>query len=167
MSSEGSIAADWLSDVERDSEGPRSVRGSSSSQVGIRSRAAVATPSVFRLFTDWEDVYVRYTHSRILNGGPEISGTGLADILGRFGGEEYAVAKKCVMSLATTYYGHQHRNTEIIRSGSQLYGQALKELNAALRDPIRSKSSEVTTSIILLGLYEVRQSWNLLYDLTT
>lgn len=69
--------------------------------------------------------------------------------------EQQPLAERCFLSLATTYFGSQHRQSSITRKGLQLYGLALKGLNKALSNPSQYRSLDLLNSEVTMALFGV------------
>jgi len=69
--------------------------------------------------------------------------------------EQQPLAERCFLSLATTYFGSQHRQSSIARGGLRLYGLALKDLNKALSNSSQYRSLDLLNSVVTMALFEV------------
>ncbi|OCK91521.1 uncharacterized protein K441DRAFT_664448 [Cenococcum geophilum 1.58] len=68
--------------------------------------------------------------------------------------EQQLLAERCFLSLATTYFGSQRRQSSITRKGLQLYGLALKDLNKALNNSSQHRSLDLN-SVVTMASFEV------------
>ena len=65
------------------------------------------------------------------------------------------LATHAVSLSALGNYPGRHR---LLQDASVSYGQALRKVNLALKDPIESKSDETVLAILMFSLYEVKHS---------
>jgi hypothetical protein len=65
------------------------------------------------------------------------------------------LSKKCLLAVATAYFGTKNHQRDITVQGLSRYGKALRELNEALSDESRLVSFDVMVSISFMSLFEV------------
>jgi hypothetical protein len=64
------------------------------------------------------------------------------------------VSNQAIISLATLHFGIQHRQSDITGQGYAMYGNALKQLNAALSDATRQKDDGVIVAVAAMAIAE-------------
>jgi hypothetical protein len=119
------------------------------------SQASIYTQILnFNKLSPWQclapapnDVYVNYTHARLLKGNESLDPA--SNLVDR------KLADQCFLALATSYFGYDHREKRIVERGMQRYGMALNELHSALADSKRCASYDVLESVILMAFFEV------------
>jgi hypothetical protein len=94
-----------------------------------------------------DDVFINYTLAHLLKGSESL------DPSTKF--VDRKLADQCFLALATSYFGHEHREHSIVERGLRRYGTALSELHRALTDMKRCTSYDVLESVILMAFFEV------------
>ncbi|KAF2812158.1 uncharacterized protein BDZ99DRAFT_382807 [Mytilinidion resinicola] len=97
-----------------------------------------------------DDICVTYTLTHLLNGA---SYDGKTRAPSHHWSDE-PLANTCFLSLATTYFGSQHREERLVKKGLQLYGVALRELHTALADAHQCQTRNVLDSVVTLNFLE-------------
>ena len=122
------------------------------------SRRKTSFPASANLVGFQVQIYICYTRHYLLRGGP--IALALQDL--QFD-DLYAATDSTsdnhlfhlsILSLATLFFGTQHRNTSITTHGYRLHGFALKKLNSALSDPQCQLRDDVLLSVLALVLQE-------------
>jgi hypothetical protein len=109
------------------------------------------------LFPHADDIYITYTRTHLLQG--EASAHHALDLsdkpahISKIFQEGLPV--RSFLAAATTYFGRQTQQVDIMQKGLQRYGRALSDLNKALADEDMSRSLEVLDSVITMAFYEV------------
>lgn len=109
----------------------------------------------FGIFDPWiklpinpDEVFVTYTNDRLLKG----SGTPSRER------EDRVLASQCFLALATSYFAHDHHQTQLVEKGYSRYGAALSKLHAALSDEQRRASYDILEAVMLMCLFETLMS---------
>jgi len=99
--------------------------------------------------TPADQIYISYTLTHFLRGQEEIE-----PILR---GIDRTLSDRCFLAVATMYFGTQHQEKRVCEFGLQRYGDALRDLNKALRTERRVVSYDLLESVIIMTLFEVSQ----------
>jgi hypothetical protein len=101
--------------------------------------------SIQSLAVPCDDVYLAFTHSRLLTGVEKI-------LVGPW--IDCAVTSECFLALSTTYFGVEQREKSIMVHGLSRYGAALQTLHKALADSVASRSFDVLEAVMIMALIE-------------
>ncbi|KAI9708392.1 MAG: hypothetical protein M1820_004096 [Bogoriella megaspora] len=118
------------------------------------NQSNVIIPSTIDL-TGWQDtVAIAYMRRYLLRGGPVHVASDNIDFNEKGGDPHRRLLRNAVLSLAITFFGHQHGEESIRQKGFQLYGYTLVDLNQALSHSQHAKRDDVLIAVVTLGLLE-------------
>ncbi|KAL9079496.1 MAG: hypothetical protein Q9157_001608 [Trypethelium eluteriae] len=115
--------------------------------------ADAEVPAALHLSAFRETFCISYTRKFLLRGGPVNLALNFVDFE-RQQNNEHSLLRDALLTLATTFFGHQHRHDKTKHQGYQLYGFTLTTLNRALCDPEQAKEDDVLLCVVTLGLLE-------------
>ena len=127
------------------------------SSTAAAATAAAAVPDEFARLASMigqqislpsDDVFVQYTQSRLL-GGLDTTAIVISSRSDR------SLVQKAFLALATTFFGLDHREKNLISQGFRRYGNALRSVHQALGDQSRYRSLDLLESISVMALFEV------------
>ena len=134
----------------------KSVKNGNSKNIGsaardVRGMTYPPTSSNLRGFE--VQIYICYTRHYLLRGGP--IALALQDVqFDDLTTTNNTLFPLSILSLATLFFGTQHKNTSITTHGFHLHGLALQSLNKALSSPQCQFRDDVLLSVIALVLQE-------------
>lgn len=150
----------WIDEVPRLTQQERDATGTvvflPAKSMGIRGWIPVVEglhvgPTTFPF---WADAHLKYLYEHFQDG---ITGYNYASwILDTLHERQGSVARSSLAALAAVFFANQNGNDrEAMLNAEQLYGRALRKLNACLVDPKTCNSYSNVSAIFALYLYEV------------
>ena len=118
-------------------------------------------PKSLHLTAFKDEFCIAYTKRFLLRGGPVHLAIKIVDFDER--NAKHGLLRDALLTLATTFFGNQHKDNSTRQKGYRLYGSTLKSLNQALCTE-EAKSDDVLLCVVTLGLLETfvpssRSSW--------
>ncbi|KAH7356278.1 hypothetical protein BKA66DRAFT_252723, partial [Pyrenochaeta sp. MPI-SDFR-AT-0127] len=107
------------------------------------------------------EVFICYARKHLRPNGPidlglqdlQIADINSRDIEARYTSKS-PIFRQAVLSLATIYFGTQHKQVSITNEGYIMHGAALQQLNNALSDSMSFTRDEVILSVVTLAMLE-------------
>ncbi|KAI9685858.1 MAG: hypothetical protein M1822_004136 [Bathelium mastoideum] len=113
--------------------------------------AALNVPKSPHLAAFQDDFCIAYTNKFLLRGGPVHLAFRTVDLDGQ--NPRHGLLRDALLTLATTFFGHQHKDDCTRQKGYWLYGSTLKALNQALGTEL-ARSDDVLLCVVTFGLLE-------------
>ncbi|KAK9369815.1 hypothetical protein V1509DRAFT_638497 [Lipomyces kononenkoae] len=148
--------------IQFDGRQQRKLSPSSDSEVSA-VRHSTSTPPTELISNDWllalhiplfsDDIFVEYTRARLLQ-STDFHNIILPSTVDR------TLVQRAFLALATTFFGVEHKEKQLVSQGFHRYGDALKHVRQALSGPACYVSFDLLESIVVMSLFEFLISEN-------